>query len=138
MESEFQILVDSDAFVGRFYPDDKHHQRALQLFSKLEQADKTLTTTSMVLAETATVLSHRSGQVLARKFLEVIKRSRLPTIHIDERLHSETYELFCAQEKKGTSFTDCANVVVMQRFKVPTIFSFDKAYPKQFGVSLVG
>ena len=30
--NQFQILVDSDAFVGRAYPDDAHHQRASEIF----------------------------------------------------------------------------------------------------------
>ena len=138
MGSEFQALVDSDAFVGRFYPQDLHYQKSQQIFARLEKQAQTLVTTSMVIAEVATVLSHRSGQPLARKFLKIIHHSKLPTIHVSEKLQAETYKLFNAQEKKGTSITDCANVIVMKRFHIPRIFSFDKAYPKQFNVPIVG
>jgi predicted nucleic acid-binding protein len=32
--------------------------------------------------------------------------------------------------------TDCANVAVARYFHIPTIFSFDKVYPKSFGLKL--
>jgi hypothetical protein len=35
--SEYQVLVDSDAFVGRFFTDDSHHHHSLALFEKFEQ-----------------------------------------------------------------------------------------------------
>lgn len=133
----FQLLVDSDAFVGRFFPKDGHHQKALSLFHKQEKMGIALTTTSMVIAESATVLSHRTGQDVATKFLEIIERSKLAVIHIDTKLQQEAYRVFKAQSKRGTSVTDCANVVVMQRFQIPKIFSFDKAYEKQFGLQML-
>lgn len=137
VKNDFQILVDSDAFVGRFYGDDPHHKKALSTFAELEERGELLVTTSLVVAETATVLSHRSGQVLARRFLDVLRRSKLSVIHIDERLQHEATEVFVAQNARGSSFTDCANVAVMRRFHIPTVFSFDKAYGKQFGVKLM-
>src|SRR5690349_7528376 len=39
-------------------------------------------------AETATVLSHRQGQDLARTALRAVQASRLPVIHIDENLQT--------------------------------------------------
>jgi predicted nucleic acid-binding protein len=88
----------------------------------------------MVVAETATVLSHRSGQALARKFLDVIERSKLPIVHITEELQKEALKIFKQQSLKGTSVTDCANVTILRRLKIPKIFSFDKVYPKKFGI----
>ena len=136
--SEIEILVDSDAFVGRFYPDDKHHQTATGIFSELEEKGSSIATTSMVVAETATVLSHRSGQDLARLFLDAIEKSTLPVIHIDEKLQQEAITIFRRQDKRGTSLTDCVNVAVIQRFKIQAIFSFDKFYSKRFSLRTVG
>ncbi len=130
--SEYQVLVDSDAFVGRFFTDDSHHHHSLALFEKFERASVLLTTTSAVIGETATVLSHRRGQELALRFLDVIKRSQMSIIHIDERLHQKAIALFTEQRERGTSYTDCANVAVMQQFSIPLILSFDQVYPKKF------
>ena len=135
--SKFQILVDSDAFIGKFYTKDPHHAKALSLFSQLEEKQEQLATISMVVAETATVLSHRSGQDLARKFFRAIKKSAIPVIHINETLQEQATKVFQDQTKKGISMTDCANVAVANLFQIPTIFSFDKFYAKQIGIKVL-
>jgi len=86
--------------------------------------------------ETATVLSHREGQSLARRFLTVIERSFLPIIEVDEKLQTKAFEIFKAQAKKGTSMVDCTNAAVSHRFQIPQVFSFDKVYPNKFGLQL--
>jgi predicted nucleic acid-binding protein len=134
----FHILIDSDAFVGRINPDDAHHERANRIFQVLAEKKVRLVTTSFVVAETATVLSHRVGQSLAQAFLEVIQRGNIPVIHIDEALQAAALDLFSEQTKKGTSVTDCANVAVVRRLGITEIFSFDQGYPKRFGVMLAG
>ena len=133
MRTDFAVLVDSDGFVGRFYPNDAHYQRARDIFQSLRDQQLRLVTTSFVVAETATVLSHRQGQELARKFLEdFIGAGDFDVIHITEELQDAARQLFIQQTTKGTSMTDCANVVVMKNFAIPRIFSFDKVYAKHF------
>jgi predicted nucleic acid-binding protein len=134
MPGEFHVLVDSDAFVGRFYTKDAHHQRVLEIFARHEKKGSVLVTTNMVIGETATILSHREGQPLARKFLDIISQSLMNTIHIDETLHEEATKIFLAQQARGTSMTDCANVAVMQRFNIAQILSFDKFYFNKCGL----
>jgi predicted nucleic acid-binding protein len=97
-----------------------------------------LVTTSYVVAETPTVLSHRSGQGLAKAFLdEIIENGNFPVIFIAKDLYEQALDIFKQQIKKGSSVTDCANVAVVRRFNIPTIFSFDKVYPKGFEVELI-
>lgn len=126
------ILVDSDAFIGRFFTDDVHHRHASERFEHFERSQRLLTTTSAVIGETATVLSHRRGQALALRFLDIIERSQMSIIHIDLSLHLKALALFKQQTDRGTSYTDCANVAVMQQFSIPVIFSFDQVYIKRF------
>ena len=135
--NQFQVLVDSDAFVGWMVGFDTHHKRAQQIFHRLKQKKSRLVTTSLVVAETVTVLSHRSGQALARAFLdEVIEKGNFPVIFIAKDLYQQAFNIFKQQDKKGTSVTDCANVAVARRFQISTIFSFDKVYAKSFGLKL--
>lgn len=131
-----QVLIDSDAFVGRFMAKDAHYQNANRLFAKIEKMGNPIITTSMVIAETATVLSHYDTQVKAKKFIRTIQRSKLAVIHIDELLQQKALEIFCSQLKRGTSVADCANVAVMRHMHISTIFSFDKVYPKQFNLNV--
>ena len=134
--SKFDYLVDSDAFIGRFFPNDAHYHECTKKFAQLESGAAQLVTTNLVILEVATVLSHKDSQEAARKFLQVIKQSQLPVIHLDEKLFAKSLELFAIQTKKGTSVVDCANVVVMERYKIGKIFSFDEVYPKSFNLQL--
>ena len=135
--SDIQVLIDSDAFVGLMLERDAHHARASAIFDRLQAGNVAAVTTSFVVTETATVLSHASGQALARTFLDdVISKPGFPVIFIDQALHDDAIAIFCSLEQRATSLTDCANVAVIRQFEIPTIFSFDKVYPKQFGIQV--
>ncbi len=131
---KFETLVDSDGWIAVYLPDDLLHREAVSIYSRLRNQKKKLVTTSAVIGETATVLSHRSGQESAREFLAAIEFSAIPVIHIDEKLHQAALALFKEQEKKGTSFVDCANAVVAQYFDIPSIFTFDGFYAKKMNL----
>lgn len=135
MSDGVQALTDSDAFIGWMIEADTHHQQAVQIFEHLIVERVNFATTSLVIGETATVLSHLRGQELARTFLdEVIEKGKFPVIYITEALHQEALNIFKKQTKKGTSVVDCANIAVIRQFYIPSIFSFDKVYPNKFGV----
>jgi predicted nucleic acid-binding protein len=131
----YDVLVDSDAFVGLLYDKDAHHKRATELFARSAEDNKALVTTSYVVAEAATVLSHRKGQDAARAFLKMV--NRIPTVFITEEIHTESLALFAQQKRRGTSVVDCSNAVVMERLGIPKILSFDKVYTKDLGQEAV-
>ena len=129
-KSKFHTLIDSDAFIGWLREADAHHKKAKAIFEKLKQASLVPATTSLVVAETATTLSARISQSLAKTFLDTV--NKFPVIHITEELQKEALEIFRKQKNKRISVVDCSNVAVVRRFKIPTIFSFDKFYFKRF------
>lgn len=130
-KTTYDWLVDSAAFVALYYPYDPHHASALRLFGRAQKQKLSLATTSYVITETATVLSNRQGQELARQFLAVAEK--IPTIFINEELHHASLNLFHEQEARGTSVVDCSNVVVMRHFGISKILSFDRVFTKKFG-----
>lgn len=132
---DFDLLVDSDAFVGLFFPDDAHHPTCFRLFNEFSTKKLNLVTTSYTVAETATVLSYRSGQPLARAFLDYVVTGVLPVVHIDEALQSMAVSIFREQANKKTSLFDCANVAVMRNLNIPRIFSFDQVYTRKFALT---
>ena len=134
MGNDRQILVDSDAFVGWMNEKDAHHTEATAIFKKIKDSRIRMMTNSWVVAETATVLSHRRGQTAARQFLQIIHDTGFPVIHIDEQLQQEATKIFELQEKKGTSMVDCGNVATIKLNGIELIFSFDKFYVKRFGI----
>lgn len=135
--NKFEVLVDSDGWIAFYLPDDLLHADAVSIYERVQAQEKRFVTTCAVIGETATVLSHRSGQKLARQFLLAVEQSGIPVIFIDEKLYREALELFMQQETKGTSFVDCANVVVARAFEISAILSFDKFYGQQAGLKTV-
>ena len=43
---------------------------------------------------------------------------------------------FLKQTKKGCSFIDCANLAVIERYKLDGILTFDEFYPKELRVGV--
>jgi predicted nucleic acid-binding protein len=132
MPGEYEVIVDSDAWVGLFSPDDAHHQKVSKIFEELRKSKTAIVTTSAVQGEAATVLSHKEGQGVASKFVTSLAAIRVPIIHIDESLHLRAIECFIDQSKRGTSYVDCTNIAVAKLYNIPKILSFDKFYFKQF------
>jgi predicted nucleic acid-binding protein len=132
-----QVLIDSDAFIAWFKPDDIMAPHAEKIFTQIFDEELRIATTSLVVAETVTTLSNRTDQATAKKFLITITETHLPVIHITEALQQEAIDLFVKTAKKGTSMVDCANVIVLRHFKIPNIFSFDGFY-KRLGLSVMG
>ena len=129
MKSEtvgYDALVDSDALVGLIWENDLLHEKAIQLFTWAQQQGLKLVTTSLVVSETATVLSYRNGQDDARRFLKFIET--IDIIHVTPELYRASLDFFKVQTKKRTSMVDCSNIVVARTYAIPTILSFDVFY----------
>lgn len=133
--SKYDVLIDSDAFVGLLHIPDFHHKQVKKIFAKMEKDKLSFVTTSYVVMEVATVLSHKSGQNIAKRFLSLV--DKIPTIHISRDFCKAGLDIFSQQNKKGNSVVDCTNVAVMRQFEIEKILSFDKVYEKVFGLEVM-
>lgn len=122
----YQVLIDSSAFVALFDPDDPLHSDAKNAFDAIKAQRLQPVTSSLVVGEVITILSHRGGQGLARLFLSALDRSEMPIVVVDEAMHGAAINLFVEQNKKDTSYVDCTDYVVMQSLSIPYILSFDE------------
>ena len=128
----FDYLVDSDAFVALFLPDDALAPTADHLFTEIEKRHQRIATTNWVVAETATVLSNKDTQATAIKFLTMIDEGEITVLRVSEALEREMHQIFRAQKTKKTSMVDCSNVAVAQYYDIPNLLTFDGFY-KRFG-----
>jgi predicted nucleic acid-binding protein len=125
-----KVLIDSDALVGWQIKQDYHHDVAVQGFERIFEKRLKPLVTSLVVAETANLLSRRYDLEDAKRFLRQIEL--LPIIHIDQATYVETRQLFLDQHRKNTSFVDMANMVVIRRYEIGFIFAFDRVYTEDF------
>jgi len=121
-----KILIDADGVIAILKKDDSNHEKSLKIDLKIRDYKKYIT--NLVFAEVANVLSIKEGQNFAKQSIKDLYSSEVEIIFIDEYLFQKTVEVFAKQSKKGTSFVDCANLVVMQEHGIAKIFSFDSFY----------
>jgi predicted nucleic acid-binding protein len=125
--SPYGALIDSDAFIALLMPDDALHGEAMRIYTSLKERGKAMATTNLVVAETATVLSHRARHKEAIRFLQRVKET--PTIFIDETMTDRARRLFAEQTvPRRVSMVDCANAIAQATLHIEAVFSFDQFY----------
>jgi len=129
-----KLLVDADWLVGAFRVDDPHHEATARSMANHVRDEDKLYVLNLVIQETGTVLSHRTGMEAVGLFWEKLPKLGLKIIRADEDLEDEAWKVFLRQTKKGCSFVDCANLVAIEMYKFDGILSFDKFYSKSLRI----
>ena len=129
-----KFLVDSDFLVGLFREEDPNHVKSMKLMES-GYAGEELTALNLVIQESATVLSHRTGMEAVRLFWERFPKLNMTIVPMDEELEKVSWNIFLKQTKKGCSFVDCANLAVVEKYKLDGILAFDDFYPKEVRIS---
>lgn len=133
--SEYDVLIDTDALVPLVIANDTHRKAVLKEFQHLREQGAKIAVTNFVVSEAVSMLSRRFDQQLALQMLQHLKL--LPTIHINKDDYHQTIALFEDQTRNNTSFVDMSNVVVMRHWDIPSIFSFDAIYAKDFDLEMI-
>jgi predicted nucleic acid-binding protein len=129
-----RALVDANVVVGLYRLDDSLHIKAVKLVTDLRSNGWELVITNLLKQEIATVLSFRVGMSLAKKFLKDYLDLIDTEIVVDEDVEKNAWKIFENQNKRGTSFVDCANMAVVEKYKLNGIVTFDEFYPKKLMV----
>lgn len=124
-----KYLIDSDFLYALFKPDDSNHKKAEAIFKKVE--NDYLVILNLVVQECTTLVSKRIDMDNARKFYESLQMIQNEIIRINTEDEVQAWKIFLKQTKKGTSFIDCANLEVCEKYKLDGILSFDDFYPKK-------
>ena len=124
-----RILADSDFLIAIFRENDALHTQALRLLKKIQKNKAELYISNWVRAEAVTVISFRLGMTEARLFADNLQEG-VGALFVDEVTFHQSWGLFLSQNKKGSSFVDCSNLILLEKFNFDGIASFDKFYPK--------
>lgn len=129
-----KYLVDSDFLISFSSDTDSTHSRSLEIYKNLRQNSEFLAL-NLVFQESTTVVSKKFGMQKAKMFYEMINKFIATRILLDEGVEKDAWKIFLKQNKKGTSFIDCANLAVCQKYKLEGILSFDEFYPKNVRIT---
>ncbi len=126
------ILVDADALVALAKTDDPNHQKALRIGESIQKRGCTWYISPFTIGEVVTVISYKVNHATAKRVLGELKKQDLNLLSLkDEHIHLAD-DWFNKQNKKGTSYFDCYNMALLERYKkqLQAIFSFDSAYKR--------
>ena len=126
-----KLLLDADFLVGLAKTDDAHHEKCLEMFAKLKHRGAKFFSTNLVIQEVGTVLSHKIGPVAVNSFYKKLPKLGLFLIRVDKMVEDKAWVVMLEQTRKGCSFVDCSNLIIVEENGFDGILSFDKFYPKE-------
>ena len=126
------ILLDTDTLVALTKEDDSNRQKAISIYQKLKSKGVSFYLSPFTTAETATVLSYKLSHKEAKQFLKEARKTDLPILSLEENALNLADSWFNKQNKKRTSYFDCYNMALLERYRkqLNAIFSFDGVYKR--------
>jgi len=132
MNKPLRFLMDSDFLIALYKPDDGNHEKAKSIFTRLMEMDVSVYLSSVVLAESTTVISYKLGMPEAKRFYTMVRDMADGIVFVDEKASERGWRVFFSQKKKGTSYVDCVNIALAELYAFAGILSFDTFYPSAF------
>ena len=121
------IYIDTGAFIARYIANDQFHVQATSQWTNSRNSK--LYTSNVVIDETLTLLSRRAGGEFANKKGHSIYASPLFTIlRPDKKDEIAALEYLLKYADQSISYTDCISFTLMQKFRIETVFGFDKHF----------
>ena len=125
------IFVDSGAYIAFCAANDQHHEEAVAQFAAIEKEKRSMLTSTDIVDEAVTLVKKWAGQEAATELGERLQSDVSTRIfQIDAAVRRDAWKLFKTYDDKSFSLTDCTAMVVMKRYGVTEIFSFDREFEK--------
>ncbi len=126
------ILVDADALVALVKTNEPNHKRAFSISEDLQKKGCTWYISPFTIGEVVTVISHKVNQATAKEVLKELRKQNLNLLTLKDEYIQLADDWFNKQNKKGTSYFDCYNIALLERYKkqLNAIFSFDGVYKR--------
>jgi predicted nucleic acid-binding protein len=131
------VIVDTDALLALFNPEDSLARLADTVAEKLAQTGAEFVILPTTLAEFALVASSRVGVTRTRAALEQIRAMCYRMVVVDLALTDEAMNWYKKQTSKEESLFDCFVMAAVGKIGAECVFSFDKGYKKN-GLVLAG
>jgi len=125
------VFIDTGVFVAARNARDINHKRAVELLEKAIRGEYgEIFTSDYVFDEAVTVALVRTGRpdVAARTGQLILAMPGVRMVFVDEELFKDAWARFTRLAAKGLSFTDCATLAVVDRYKIEYLLSFDKGF----------
>ena len=116
-------FVDTSFWFARAIARDRRHANALELSARLP--NERLVTSNLVLGETWTLLSRRSGYRSAIRWLDVLRSERIVVERVDAVLEDEAWAWLRVHDERPYSFVDATSFALMRKLRITDALAFD-------------
>jgi len=128
------VFIDSSAWISYIVTTDINHNKATNIFFS-QQLKSALFISIFIISETITkirkTLGQKSATMLYRQFLKAERKKRLTILSIDRKIIEEAILLLQKYPTPNTfSLTDATNIILMQKYNIPVLFSFDRDFKR--------
>jgi len=121
-----RVFVDTGAWFAVQATDDSRHVIARETFMRLLAGGRTLVVSNLVVGETYTLLRVSRGYPEAKRFLDMLVRSRkIERLFITEQVERQAYELLHRFADHPFSFVDATSFALMRQQRIGHAFAFD-------------
>lgn len=128
------LFVDSSAWISLVVTNDINHQKAVSIFSSFNTKIK-LYISFFIINETITkirkIFRQEKASELFNQYKKLEKDKFLTILPIDRNIIEKGVALLRKHPTPNTlSLTDATNIVLMEKYHIPTLFSFDRDFKK--------
>ncbi len=128
-------VIDSDILIGLFVPSDSLHELATRLQLECQAREATIYLPTAILAEFATVASHKIGLAYTQQAVAVLEQG-YNLVDVDAALMHDAIVRYHKQTTKKNSLFDCIVMATAHKLSVDCVFACDGGY-KQNGFMLI-
>ena len=125
------VFADSSGLIAKALEGDPQHRIADHEIRRILRQGQRFMTSNYVFDETVTRVQRLTSHSRAAQVGDWILSSRvIQRIYIDEELESASWKLFLKYNDQNLSFTDASTIVIMKRFEIDEIFTFDSDFER--------
>ncbi len=132
------IFLDTSFLVALEIESDSNHEKAVALGNDITN-DKfgEMIISDYIFDEAVTATLWRTKSLEKASVTGTTLRESCEILKVDETDIERAWELFKSQKGTKFSFTDCTNIVVMTKYKITHIATFDEDFTKVKEIKVV-
>lgn len=129
-----KTFIDTNAWLNFVLKKEPNHQKAKEIFRSIIKDGNSLFTSNDIVDETITKLRYTEGLHLAKKVYSLLRENFQKRLVIqlwtDEKIQHDAWKLLEKFQDHKLSLTDTTSIILMNRFHIDNIFTFDSDFRK--------
>lgn len=124
------VFIDTSALFGLLDADDEMHDRAAEIWGRLQNSAEPLVTTNYVVAESFALIQRRLGLSAVRDLHEDLV-STIDIVWVDATTHAAGAHALLVANRRALSLVDSVSFAVMRQRGLRVAFAFDQHFSEQ-------